>query len=518
MFPRKTRADFRDQTLSIGSGADLQGEVLEFEHDRGRLAVDAGLSPAKVAGPMKPPIARRAASSRPLRRIAIAAAIVLPILIAGGYFGGKAWVASYLRSEAFRGFVAHKIGETLRAEATMAPLRFSGLTIYSEGIEARGFEDAPFAEAQLGQVRAELSLRRFFEKVWQVEQLEVQRLTVRLAGTRLARPTYHPESKQARRPSVFSGWLPDRVEVGSALLHELNVEWGDAPSSAGSLRGMLLRATPAAQGWDLTGHGGQLVSSGFAPLEVGTVKMHQRGRALLINAADFQQGAVGRLEVNGEVDFDKHLDLRVRLAGIDLAPFLEGDWRARIHGKAAGEVRVQSALPAIDPPQISGTIRLEQAHLEALPVLEQIDRFTGTHDFRRIALTRASADFVRAGNELRVTNFLAESQGLLRLEGFFRITSGELDGTFQVGVTPARLQWLPGAQARVFTESRGGYLWAPLRLSGPVNDPKEDLSPRLLAAAKDAAVEKVETTAREAVRTGKDAAKSALDFVLPLFK
>lgn len=518
MFARKTGADFRDQTLAVGARADLQREVLEFEHNPGRLAVDEGLSPAKVAGPMKPPIARRAASLGRFRRVAITTGAILLILIVGGYLGGKAWVAGYLRSDAFRQFVAAKLGETLRAEANVSPFSFNGLTFYSDGLEARGFEDASFASAQLGQVRAELSLRRFFEKVWQIEQLEVQRLTVRLAGTRLARPPRTRIPEEARQRSTLAGWLPNRVEVGGAVLQEFNVEWGDLPSSAGALRGMQLRAAPAGQGWDLTGQGGQLVSVGFPPLEAGTVKMHQREQSLLINSAEFRQGAIGRMDATGEIHFGERVDLRVQLAGIDLTPFLQGDWRARVHGKAAGEVRVQSPLPAINPPLLSGSLRLEEGYLEALPVLEQIDRFTGSHDFRRITLTRASGDFVRDLTQLRVTNFVAESQGLLRLEGSFTISAGELDGTFQVGVAPSRLQWLPGSQGRVFTETRGGYVWTPMRLTGPVNAPKEDLSPRLLAAAKDAAVEKVETTARDAVRTGKDAAKSALDFVLPLFK
>ena len=93
-----------------------------------------------------------------------------------------------------------------------------------------------------------------------------------------------------------------------------------------------------------------------------------------------------------------------------------------------------------------------------------------------------------------------------------------IDGAFQVGVTPGSLQWLPGAQAKVFTESRGGYLWAPMRLTGPVNKPNEDLTPRLAAAAQGAVIEGVQNAAGEAIKTGKDAAKSVLDLLLPTTK
>jgi hypothetical protein len=85
-------------------------------------------------------------------------------------------------------------------------------------------------------------------------------------------------------------------------------------------------------------------------------------------------------------------------------------------------------------------------------------------------------------------------------------------------VTPSSLQWLPGSQAKVFTESRGGYVWAPMRLSGPANKPNEDLTKRLAAAAQGAAIEAVQDAAGKAVDAGKSAVKSALDLLLPTTK
>ena len=83
----------------------------------------------------------------------------------------------------------------------------------------------------------------------------------------------------------------------------------------------------------------------------------------------------------------------------------------------------------------------------------------------------------------------------------------------QVGVTPSSLQWLPGSQARVFTVARDGYLWTPMRLAGPLEEPEEDLSPRLIAAAQGAIIDKATDTARDVIDSAKDAAKSALDLL-----
>jgi hypothetical protein len=253
-------------------------------------------------------------------------------------------------------------------------------------------------------------------------------------------------------------------------------------------------------------------------LEVGAVRLRYKEPALFVQSAELRQGATGTVNAEGEVRFGERLDLHAKLAGIDVTPLLSNDWRVRLRGKLDGEVRVQSALPATDSPVVSGSLRLSEGQLEALPVLDEIALFTGLQQYRRLPLSRASADFQQDGGTLRATNFVAESDGLIRIEGGFTVANGAIDGTFQVGVTPASLQWLPGSQARVFTESRGAYLWAPMRLAGPLDKPREDLSPRLAAAAKDAVIEKVGSTVIEATKTGKDAIKGALDLLMPLVK
>jgi hypothetical protein len=471
---------------------------------------------------MRPRTTRQSPSIGRFGRIALISGGALTALLVIGYFAGKAWVESYLRSEAFRAFVNVKVGTTLRGEAECAPLTFNGLNVYTDGMRAVGYEDAPFAEVKLEQLRANFSLRRFFEKVWQVEHIEAQRLTVRLDGTRLTRPpapsaTAAVQTDETQR-TKRGGWLPNRVEIGGATVKELNLEWGDLPTKAGGLRGLQLRATPVAGGWDINGHGGQINSSGLPSLDVTAISLRQRERILFINAADFTQTGGGSLHANGEVQFDDHLDIQAQLNGIDLGPFLTNDWRMKMHGQLAGEIRILSPLPMRDSLIVSGDVRILGGQFEALPVLDQIALFTRTQQFRRIKLTSASGTFTRDAKQLRVTNLIAESQGLIRIEGAFIVAAGSIDGVFQVGVTPTSLQWLPGSQERVFTESRDGYLWTPMRLTGPVDSPKEDLSARLAAAAGDALVDKAESVARDTFKAGKDAAKSALDYLLPKLK
>jgi UDP-N-acetylmuramoyl-L-alanyl-D-glutamate--2,6-diaminopimelate ligase len=82
------------------------------------------------------------------------------------------------------------------------------------------------------------------------------------------------------------------------------------------------------------------------------------------------------VSATGEVVFGERVDLQAKLDAIDIAPFLSGDWRLRLHGLASGDIRVQSTLPSHGPIAVSGTINLDQGRLEALPVLNEVAAFT----------------------------------------------------------------------------------------------------------------------------------------------
>ncbi len=470
---------------------------------------------------MSPRAARQAASTGRFARLISIGLGLLLVLVVAGYFAGKAWVESYLRSDAFRHFVNREVGQTLHADAEFAPLTFDGMQFYSAGIKTRGYENAAFAEAQLDQLRGTISLRRFFENVWQIDQLQAERVAIRLDGTRLAgefSSAPASETKAPMSPPAGSSWLPNRVEISSARIREFNLDWGRIAAKSGYLHGLELNGTSTADGWDFTGAGGELATAGFPTLVVHTIRVRERNKSLFLESADFTSPDGGTISAQGLVALDDRVDLSTALAGLDIAPILAEDWRVRLHGKLAGTIRIETPLPVRDALKISGSVRLESGRLEALPVLDQIALFTNSQQFRQITLSAASGDFVRTARELSVNNFVAESQGLIRVEGRFTVIDDQIDGTFSVGIAPARLQWLPGSQKRVFTELRDGYAWAPMTLTGPVNAPREDLTSRLAAAAANTLVEKVESTTRDVIEAGKGAAKGALDLLMPLFK
>ncbi len=104
---------------------------------------------------------------------------------------------------------------------------------------------------------------------------------------------------------------------------------------------------------------------------------------------------------------------------------------------------------------------------------------------------------------------------LLRIDGVCDVVNNNLDGIFQVGIAPGTLRWVPGAESKVFSRREDGFLWATMRLVGPLDSPSEDLSDRLYDAAVAATIEeapkKVIETGAQALDAGKNAAGALLD-------
>lgn len=446
--------------------------------------------------------------------IALWSAPLLLLLGVGGFFAARAAIDAYLRSERFRTFLAEKAGRSLHAEAAIAPLHFDATSLYTDSFAARGTSEAAFSELRLEGIRAELSWRRFFEKVWQVDRVDIQRVHVDLEGPRTVPPAKAEKPREPAPPrreekTRGSGWLPNRVEIAAANVRETNLRWKD-----GGLRGTAWQIQPGDGGWNFEGAGGSIGHGTLPPLDVQRIELRYREPSIFVNRAEFRQGTGGSVVASGEVNLDRELQLHASIKNVALTPWLAGDWRVRLRGDASGEVDIRTPLPARGAPEIRGTLSLANGQLEALPVLDEIAAFTRTQQFRRLALNRATAEFVRQGSRLTVTNLVIESDRLIRIEGGFVVESGLIDGTFQVGVTPGSLQWLPGSQARVFTESRGAYAWAPMRLTGPLDAPKEDLSARLTAAAAGAVIDQAVETVRDVTKGMKDATRGVLDLLL----
>lgn len=417
---------------------------------------------------------------------------------------------SYLNSEGFRQKITNATADELKAEAEFQPLHFSGASVYSDGFVARGTEASFFSELQVQLIRADFNWHGLLRRAWQIDQLELQRLDIDLGGPRVeSRPRAPRESKT--EPSGAGG----KLDLRRANVRESRWSWGGGDVPAGAVTGAALTLIPSGEAWLIEAQGGKLTQAGWPESQLEKARLRYQSPSLFINESTLREGD-GTVNTTGEINFEREANLQVQAAGVKVWPLLSEDWRARLSGRIFADAKIHVVLGKADHDSISaeGSVRLADGELTALPVLDQIAIFTQTQRFRRLSLTKASADFSRDRVKTVARHVLIEAEGLLRIEGGFTIENGDLNGAFQVGVTPSSLQWLPGSRDHVFTTARGGYLWTPMQLTGALEHPVEDLTPRLVEAAANSVLKKVEETLHDGTKGVREGAKGVLDLLL----
>lgn len=436
---------------------------------------------------------------RPFQKTALWLAFSFCLALVLGVTAARLGFNAYLNSAGFRQKIAAMAGRALKAQSEFQPLHLSGATIYTDGFAAQSTGGAFFSELSADQLRADFNWHGLLRRAWQIDQIDVQRLAVQFAPQR-PETKPRPPDENVTKP-VSAGWT---LDLRQAVIHDSRWTWGGADATAGSLAGVALTLTPSAGAWLIAAEGGRLAQTGWPELRLDTARLRYQPPSLFISESTLHSGG-GTVAATGEIDFSRQADLQIELTALDVAPLLTADWRARLTGKISAKIHLLAPFgepggTASRDLSLEGSAHLSDAQLTALPVLDQIATFTQTERFRQFALTRASLDFTRKSRQFSARNVVAESEGLLRVEGAFTVTDGRIDGTFQIGVTSASLQWLPGSQSRIFTVARGGYLWTPMRLTGPVDHPKEDLTPRLLTVAGGEVLKNVEGTVRETTK------------------
>ena len=453
---------------------------------------------------------QRSASARPSSRLwlkiasVVAALVVVAIIVV--FVGFKSWAMAHLRSAKFRKQMEERAGQDVRGKVEIFPIRFEGGQFFSDGLSAVGGPEAGFHTVKIENVRGDFKLPSLWQVIFGdrkgiVDNVEVQRLDADFDDLR-TEMSVSPKEKH------------NHSEVLNIAVRDVRLRW-----RSGGLTNLAVKVTPRENGWVFEGNGGRINQLGLPIVDVTSIRAMYNEPTFFLQELTVRQDG-GEIVASGEFKPQDVADLQFAVKGVNVKPYLPDDWRARLHGRLAGDVRAVFSTKDGDksPAQISGVLRLEGGHLEALPVLAKIAEFTKTDQFRRMRLDELSGDFKTEPRGVTVSKFVMESKQLLVVRGAFSVLDDQVDGTFDVGITPGPLQWLPGSQEKVFTVNRDGYAWTKMRITGPTSAIKEDLSPRLMEAGKDAAIQKGIDTAKgvldngvkQSVDTGLDAAKKGL--------
>jgi len=454
------------------------------------------------------------------RVIGISAVVVVLLVVACG-FAVNAWVHGWLRGPEFRALVESQTGRALGGDATLAPLVWSGPSIFSPELNLTGNAGKPIASLQAQQIRADVNWRAALSGSWHVRRIDITRLDLSIQsapqtppGAALAAEATAIE-ETVRAKAALPSWLPSRFELDEVAVQDANASLG----VAGNIRNTVLTVKPEGAGWIFDARGGKydppLI---LESLEIDHLRVRlQQGVVYLTDAALRSSGA-GRISANGEIGGHvQPYDIRLTWQNIDSADLLDSTWEDKLTGLVSGETTITPAPTG--GTTAKGKFFLTDGTLTGMPLQVEIARFTRSPQFQRMPVHELSSDFVTNGTVTEFSNFVIESKGLLRMEGAGRLgPDSALAGTFRIGVTRQTLQWLPGSQEKVFVESRDGYLWTTIQIGGTLDTPTEDLSSRLAVAMGEQVLETGTQLLENAPENTPEAVDRVIDILSPLLR
>jgi hypothetical protein len=402
--------------------------------------------------------------------------IILLILSLAFSAIGYGMLKSYLHSDAFRRFLSAELSNAAGVRGEFGSFRWDGLEVRTDRFEAAG--DGVVGDVHATDLSTEVILSGVRRGVWQLRGTSLRRLDLTLDATR------NPQTLTPKENKKKSRWLPNEVEPDGLEIRDLSIKakFGNGSVTSGGM-GVTVQKTGSGHSYqaELVGGTIRLPFEKIAELRHTRSRLRYQGGRLFITEATLGARERGRITATGEWDFSSgQYALQGAAKDLTCEEVFNEDWSKRLTGDVLLDF---SADNLSELSKASGSIQIRNGVLTALPLLDTLAAYADTRRFRMLTLHEAQTDWHCRDGEWLFTNFVLASDGLVRLEGTLRVRGRELDGNFRLGLVPGILTSIPGAETHVFQAGERGLLWTPLRITGTLDEPKEDLSDRLIEAA-----------------------------------
>lgn len=419
-----------------------------------------------------------AAQSAKTRRIVAGA-------LAGVFVAGAAAVAllnprltRYVESPEFRAELEKETAKGLHfSESKFAPVRRTGfLSGASETFQARNGRKA-MTFFDVHGITARFNPLGVFLRRWQLDDLHI-------AGGEVGIQIYEPKPEPTPAKPWYHVFLPDRVYLKRVWSDPADVTWHMRGEKGGLFRTRLL-ITPHGRDFDYRATGGTLKNALIPDLPLR--ETHVLITKTLFTLYHLELGS-GDGAIHGEGTAEtrdkKRVDFKVKWDKLPMREWLPARWKSNIAGTAAGNLHWTGDGYKLETAKIDGTLRVSGGRVSGLKFLEELAAVTKRKDFEQLQLTECAAELTWDKGKGELKKIALEDKGKFRLEGAVSINGQLLGGAIQLGLAREYLEWMPNAK-EVFPRQRDGYLWTTVHLSGTLDAPKQDLSPRLLAALKE---------------------------------
>jgi hypothetical protein len=382
----------------------------------------------------------------------------------------------YIEGEAFRVAMENETAKGLHFPASRysSIRRTSSLTAQSANFEAINGEKALKSLEAQG-ITAKFDPWGVFLRQWRFNEVRV-----RSGETEIQ--IYEAKPEETEQTPWYAVFLPNSVYLKRIEAEQADVTWRLRGERAGFF-GTQLLITPHGPDFDYAATGGQLKMAPLPQLYLRRANVLITKTQLTLYNIDLapDEGKEGNIHGEGTsgIGKDRRVDFEANFERIPIRAWLPEKWKDHLSGSAYGSVRWTGENPKLESSSGEGSLSVRDGRAINLPFLEKLVQVARERSFEHLELNDCSFNFVWDYPRIEIKDIALEEKGKFRIEGIISIDHRALRGAIELGVTRQHLAWLRDAE-EVFSRQRSGYLWTTVHLSGTIDQPDQDLSPRII--------------------------------------
>jgi hypothetical protein len=387
----------------------------------------------------------------------------------------------YIEGDAFRVAMENETANGLHfPSGHYSPIRrTSSLTAKTESFEATNGERAlKFVNAR--GITARFDPWGLFLRQWRFSEIHIGSGEVEIQ-------IYEANPEEVAPKPWFAFFLPNRVYLNRIESEHANVTWQFRGERAGFF-GTQLLITPHGRDFDYAATGGKLKMALLPELYLHRANVLVTTTLLTINEIDLASDERNKGSVRGKgtagIGKDRSIDFSANFESVPIRGWLPDKWKEHLNGSAFGGVHWTGATPKLEDSSGEGSLRVQDGRADNLPFLEKLAELAREKSFEHLELSDCSLNFTWRYPRIEIEDIALEEKGKFRIEGAISIDRRALTGAIELGVTRRHLDWLPNPE-EIFSRQRSGYLWTTVHLSGTIDQPKQDLSPRIIELFKE---------------------------------
>ena len=387
----------------------------------------------------------------------------------------------YLEGDAFRLAMEEETAKGLHfPQASYAPIRRTGaLTAQSDSFKADNGQKAIKSLDAHG-ITAKFDPWGVFFRQWRFSDVRVQSGDVEIQIYEA-----HPEAVPGK--PWFAVFLPNRVYLEKIESEQANITWHFRDERA-DFFGTQLLITPNGRDFEYVATGGRLKMAVVPDLDLRRTHILITKTLLTVYdldlASDSRSDESIRAQGRAGLGQDKSIDVKTNFNSVPIRQWLPGEWKGRLKGNAFGDVHWTGKNPKLESSSGEGSLRISNGRVDDVPLLNKLAELAQKKAFEHLDLNECSLGFAWRYPEIDIKDITIEEKGEFRIEGEISIKRRLLRGTIKLGLTREYLDWLPNPE-EVFSRRSSGYLWTHVHLSGTVDDPRQDLSQRIIELFKE---------------------------------